>query len=75
MVKKSSEDGEDLVARLRISDGRYEACCEYCGAWREVQVRQLPGDLFFENYQADFSCCGVSQTARLAVEKDELDFH
>jgi hypothetical protein len=66
---------EGAVAELRSAGGRYEARCEHCGAWREVEVRQLACDAFFENYQADFTCCGVLQTARLAVEKDELDFH
>jgi hypothetical protein len=72
MVKKAREGN---MAELRITGGRYEARCERCGAWREVNVRQLACDAFFENYQADFTCCGVPQTARLAVEKDELDFH
>ena len=63
------------MAELRVTNGTYEARCEHCGAWRQVQVRQLPCDTFFENYQADFTCCGTPQTAQLAVEKDELDFH
>ena len=63
------------MAQLRITGGRHEARCEQCGAWREVQVRQLACDNFFENYQADFTCCGVPQVAKLAIEKDEIDFH
>ncbi len=63
------------MADLRIAGGRYEARCEHCGAWREVEPRQLPCDAFFEYYQADFICCGVQQLARLTVEKDEIDFH
>jgi hypothetical protein len=73
MVKKSKR--EDAMAQLRVADGKYEACCEYCGAWRVVEPRQLPCDTFFEHYQAEFTCCGVLQVAQLAVEKDELDFH
>jgi hypothetical protein len=72
MVKKARKGA---MAELRIKDGRYEARCELCHTWREVQVRQLACDTFFEHYQADFTCCGVPQTAPLAVEKDELDFH
>jgi hypothetical protein len=72
MVKKAREGA---MAELRSAVDRYEARCELCGAWREVEVRQLACDTFFENYQADFTCCGVPQTAHLAVEKDELDFH
>ena len=63
------------MAELRIAGGRHEARCEHCGVWREVQVRQLVCDTFFEHYQADFTCCGIPQTAQLAVEKDEIDFH
>lgn len=63
------------MAQLRISAGRHEARCEHCGAWREVEIRPVECDAFFENYQADFTCCGVPQVARLAVEKDEIDFH
>jgi|UniRef100_A0A7V6A5C2 hypothetical protein len=63
------------MAELRSAKGTYEARCEYCGVWREVEARQLACDTFFEHYRADFSCCGVSQVAHLAVEKDELDFH
>ncbi len=65
----------DIMVPLRIVDGKYEARCQKCGAWREVEVRQLPCDAFFENYQASFTCCGLPQVAHLAVEKDELDFH
>jgi hypothetical protein len=72
MVKKTREG---TMAELRSAGGRYEARCEHCGAWREVEIRQLACNTFFENYQADFVCCGMPQTARLAVEKDELDFH
>ncbi len=63
------------MAQLRFAGGRYEARCERCGAWRQVEARQLPCDLYFEHYQADFTCCGIPQVAQLAVEKDELDFH
>ena len=63
------------MAQLRGAAGRFEACCELCGAWRPVEPRQLPCDTFFEHYQAEFTCCGVPQVAQLAVEKDELDFH
>ncbi|MFZ2088695.1 MAG: hypothetical protein WAU47_08985 [Desulfobaccales bacterium] len=63
------------MVKIRLSGGQYEACCQHCGVWRGVAVRQLPCDAFFENYQAEFTCCGREQTARLAVEKDELDFH
>ncbi len=63
------------MADLKISEGRYQARCEFCGRWHLVQLRQLPCDAFFENYEAEFICCEVRQTARLTVEKDELDFH
>ncbi len=63
------------MAELRSAGDRYEARCEHCGAWREVVVRQMPCDIFFEHYQAHFTCCGVPQTAQVAVEKDEIDFH
>ncbi len=63
------------MAELRSAGGRFEARCENCGAWREVNVRQLACDTFFEHYEADFICCGMPQTAQLAVEKDEIDFH
>lgn len=63
------------MAQIRSAAGRYEACCEHCGAWREVKIRQLACDTFFENFQADFICCGVQQAVKLAVEKDEIDFH
>jgi len=65
----------EAMAQIRFTDGRCEARCEHCGIWQAVEPRQLPCDLFFENYEADFACCGVQQTAQLAVEKDELDFH
>jgi hypothetical protein len=64
-----------MMAQLRFSGGRYEACCEHCGAWQAVTVKQLTCDMFFEYYRADFTCCGTPQAAQLAVEKDELDFH
>ncbi len=67
--------GNEAMAQLRCEGGRYEARCEYCGAWHEVEPRQLPCDPFFENYEARFTCCGRPQVAQLAVEKDELDFH
>jgi|WetSurMetagenome_2_1015567.scaffolds.fasta_scaffold165400_2 hypothetical protein len=73
--KYGKESKGDAMAELRGAGGNFEARCEYCGVWREVEVRQLACDTFFENYQADFTCCGVSQVAQLAVEKDELDFH
>jgi hypothetical protein len=63
------------VARLRFTDGRYEARCEHCGTWQTVEFRQLPCDTFFEHHTADFTCCGRHQVAQLTVEKDELDFH
>lgn len=63
------------MAQLRLTRGRFEARCERCGAWQAVAARQLPCDLFFEYYQAEFSCCQAPQVAQLAVEKDELDFH
>lgn len=63
------------MTRIRITAGRYEARCEHCGAWREVNLRQLPFDPYFAHYQAEFICCGVQQTVPLTVEKDELDFH
>lgn len=63
------------MAQLKIEADRYLACCELCGAWQVVEIRPLACDPFFENYQADFTCCGVPQVARLAVEKDEIDFH
>ena len=63
------------MAELRTSGNRHEARCEHCGAWQEVEVRQVKCDIFFEHYEAGFTCCGVPQVAQMAVEKDELDFH
>lgn len=63
------------MADLRISPRGSEARCERCGRWRQVELQQLPCDAFFSHYEAVFTCCGVQQTARLTVEKDELDFH
>ncbi len=63
------------MADLRTFEGGFEARCELCGRWREVELRQLPCDAFFEHHEALFTCCGLEQSARLTVEKDELDFH
>jgi hypothetical protein len=63
------------MAELRSAGGRFEARCEHCGAWQEVKPQQLACDTFFEHYEAGFTCCGTSQTAQLAMEKDEIDFH
>jgi hypothetical protein len=63
------------MALLRMGARRYEAQCQHCGGWREVDPQQLPCDTYFSHYQAEFTCCGVQQIAQLTVEKDELDFH
>ena len=63
------------MALLRIGAGRYEAQCQHCGAWHEIEPRRQEEDAFFVHWQADFTCCGVQQRATLTVEKDELDFH
>ena len=63
------------MTQLRFAAGKYEAQCQHCGSWQEVKPRQLPCDTFFSHYQAEFTCCGIQQTAQLTMEKDELDFH
>jgi len=35
----------------------------------------MGADGFFVHWQADFTCCGVQQTAGFTAEKDEIDFH
>ncbi|MGQ9688482.1 MAG: hypothetical protein ACUVXF_06805 [Desulfobaccales bacterium] len=63
------------MAELRSSGGRYEARCDHCGRWQEVELQQLPCDAFFSHFITEFCCCGIQQVAKLTVEKDELDFH
>lgn len=63
------------MAQIRIVAGGYEAQCQQCGAWHEVSPQLLPCETYFSHFQAEFTCCGVKQTAQLTVEKDEIDFH
>jgi hypothetical protein len=64
------------MAQIRIvGDNKYEAQCRLCGAWQEVQPQPVPGYTYFSHFQAEYTCCGVQQTAQLTVERDEMDVH
>lgn len=63
------------MAQGRIQDGAFQAQCEVCGRWQEVEPAPLPAEPFFSHWEAHFDCCQRRQRVRFTLEKDELDFH
>ena len=55
--------------------GEYLAQCEKCGIWVEVHPEIFRAELFFEELQGTFYCCGRQQVATFTKEKDTVDFH
>jgi len=65
-----------IMAITRISrEGKYLAQCQQCGVWVELHPETVRADLFFEILEADFSCCGLRQSARFILEKDAIYYH
>ncbi len=62
-------------ATTKIEAGKFLAQCEECGGWQEVSPKAQRTEDYFEEWQADFRCCGRKQSARFTLEKDYLDFH
>lgn len=65
-----------IMAITRITrEGQYLAQCQQCGVWVELHPETVRADLFFEILEADFSCCGLRQSARFILEKDAIYYH
>ena len=65
----------DQGEKAKIEAGKFLARCRECGRWQEVRPRACRTEEFFEVWEADFSCCGRSQSAVFTLEKDYIDFH
>ncbi|MBM4284941.1 MAG: hypothetical protein FJ128_06800 [Deltaproteobacteria bacterium] len=63
------------MAESKTAEGKYLACCEVCGRWREVPCTPQWADRFFFYWQAEFTCCGRRQAALFAAEKEDDDIH
>ncbi len=63
------------MSQGRIQDGRFFAQCRRCGKWQEVTAAATQADLYFEYWQAVFSCCRQEQTAWFTIEKVDDDVH
>lgn len=59
----------------KIESGKCLAQCEKCRAWREVAPIPARADAYFEFWEAEFSCCGLSQKAVFTWEKTADDVH
>lgn len=59
----------------RIIAETFWAQCRVCGGWQEVRPEPRNADLYFEYWQARFSCCGQEQTQWFTVEKVDDDVH
>lgn len=59
----------------RIQDGKFWAQCQYCGVWQEVEAVAKQADLYFEYWEAVFSCCQRRQAAWFTIEKVDDDVH
>ena len=72
MASTRSEDGPALG---RLQEGRFYAQCQECGRWQQVHATAVQADLYFEYWQAVFTCCQRLQTAWITVEKVDDDVH
>ena len=63
------------MAELVLSETGALMRCERCGVWHEVRPEPAGADAFFAHWRATLTCCGLTQTATVTVEKDEIDMH
>jgi hypothetical protein len=56
-------------------EDKFWAQCRECGVWHDVSAEPKKADLYFEYWQARFSCCHQEQTAWFTIEKVEDDVH
>jgi hypothetical protein len=66
---------KELLAQTKIEDGKCLAQCQECGAWREVAPEPKRADSYFEFWEAEFSCCHLTQKAVFTMEKTVDDVH
>jgi hypothetical protein len=59
----------------RIIADKFWVQCRQCSTWHEVLAEPREADLYFEYWQAQFSCCSQEQTAWFTIEKVEDDVH
>jgi hypothetical protein len=63
------------VALSKIENGKCLAQCQACRAWREVSPEPKRADSYFEFWEAEFSCCNLTQKAVFTWEKTVDDVH
>jgi hypothetical protein len=66
---------KESMTQGRIVEDKFWAQCRQCGVWQEVLAEPKEADLYFEYWQAFFSCCFEHQTAWFTIEKVEDDVH
>lgn len=63
------------MATGQVRDGEFWAQCRKCGQWQAVAAAPRQADLYFEYWQAVFTCCQETQQAWFTIEKVDDDVH